>query len=127
MAHPVAPHSPQIHHIVEKLLDGVALLILGGEFDAFSAPEVEKRLTEMIDRGAYEIVVDMTAVTFVDLSTLNGLVRAIKRVYQHNGHLVVVTVSRPVLRAIELAGMRHSIRVVATQADALAVLRDAAA
>src|SRR4051794_2270238 len=64
--------------IDESELDDVLLFVLGGEFDAYSAPGLEERLTEAIDRGRYEIVVDLSEVTFVDMSTLNAIVRAIK-------------------------------------------------
>jgi anti-sigma B factor antagonist len=110
-------------HVEETHLDDVELFVLGGEFDAYSAPRLEQVLTESIDRGNYEVVVDMSAVTFCDMSTLNAIVRAIKLVYRHNGHLVVGCNSRPVLRAIELAGMRHSIKVYATRDDALTALQ----
>jgi anti-anti-sigma factor len=58
-------------------------------------------------------------VTFVDMSTLNAIVRAMKLVYRHNGHLAVATTARPVLRAIDLAGLRHSIRVFPTRQEAV--------
>jgi anti-anti-sigma factor len=67
-------------------------------------------------------MLDMSAVAFVDVSTLNAIIRAMKLVYQHNGHLVVVTTSRPVLRAIDLAGLRHAIRVFPVREEGLAAL-----
>jgi anti-anti-sigma factor len=124
MAHPLDLHAA---HIEDELLDDVALVTLAGEFDAYSAPALEAHLLRLVGTHVYQLVVDMDAVTFVDMSTLNGIARAIKEIYRHNGHLVVVTTSRPVLRAIDLAGMRHSIRVVPTRDDALAALRPAAA
>jgi anti-sigma B factor antagonist len=124
MASPSDTTSPEIE---ESYFGDVLMFVLSGEFDAYSGPQVEERLLAAIDQGHYEVIVDMSGVTFIDVSTLSGLVRAIKRVYQHNGHLLVVSLSRPVLRAIELAGMRHSIRVFATREDALEALRPAPA
>ena len=118
----MSDHSFDSSHprIEEERLDGVELFVLGGEFDAFSSPLVEAALLPAIERGEYQIVVDLTQVTFMDMSTIYAIVRAIKSVYQHNGHLVVVSSSRPVLRIIDLAGMRHAIPVVATSEEALA-------
>lgn len=101
----------------------VSIFVLGGEFDAYSAPGLEERLNDTIDRGRYELIVDLSDVSFIDMSTLNALLRAIKRVYQHNGRLLVVCESPPVLRAIDLAGMRHSIRVFHTRDEAFSELR----
>ena len=124
MANQLDPTRPRIE---DALLDDIALVVLSGEFDAFSGPAVEAHLVRAVDGGVYEMVVDMSAVSFVDISTLYGIVRAIKEVYRHNGHLIVVTESFPVLRAIDLAGLRHAIRVMATREEALDALRPAAA
>lgn len=98
--------------------------MLRGEFDAFSMPLLGDRLDDAIERGNYELVIDMCAVTFVDMSTLNRIVRAMKEVYRHNGHLVVACADRHVLRAIDLAGLRHAVRVYDTREDAVAHVRD---
>lgn len=72
----------------------------------------------------YEIVIDMCDVEFVDMSTLNVVVRVMKAVYRHNGHLVLACAQRNVLRAIELAGLRHAVRVYESREEAVASLRD---
>jgi anti-anti-sigma factor len=103
------------------------VFVLHGEFDAFSMPLLGDKLDEAIEHARYDFVIDMGAVTFVDLSTLNRIVRAMKELYRHNGHLVIASSDRNVLRAIELAGLRHAVRVYPTRDDALAHLRDRAA
>jgi anti-anti-sigma factor len=105
-------------------VEGVDVFVLSGEFDAYSLPMLGDQLDAAIERGDYEIVIDMCAVTFVDMSTLNRIVRAMKEVYRHNGHLVVACGDRQVLRAIELAGLRHSVRVYPSREEAIAHLRD---
>ena len=100
------------------------VFVLRGEFDAYSMPLLGDQLDTAIERGDYEIVVDMCGVTFVDMSTLNRIVRAMKEVYRHNGHLVVACADKHVMRAIDLAGLRHSVRVYDTRDEAIAHLRD---
>jgi anti-anti-sigma factor len=87
-------------------------------------PVLGDQLDSAIQRGVYEIVVDMCEVTFVDMSTLNRIVRAMKEVYRHNGHLVVACGDKHVLRAIDLAGLRHAVRVYDTRDAAIAHLRE---
>ena len=105
-------------------MDGVELFVLSGEFDAYSMPKLGDQLDAAIERGDYEVVIDMCEVTFVDMSTLNRIVRAMKEVYRHNGHLVVACGDRHVLRAIDLAGLRHAVRVYENRAEAVAHVRD---
>jgi anti-anti-sigma factor len=118
-------HIDSLAFQVEELqIEGVEIFVLRGEFDAYSMPRLGDRLDTAIERGDYEIVVDMCDVTFVDMSTLNRIVRAMKAVYRHNGHLVVACGDKHVLRAIDLAGLRHSVRVYETREQAIAHLRD---
>ena len=86
-------------------------------------PVLGDRLDQVIEAGCYDIVIDMDDVEFVDMSTLNRLVRAMKQVYRHNGHLVVACASRNVLRAIDLAGLRHAVKVYETREAALNAVR----
>jgi anti-sigma B factor antagonist len=90
-------------------------------------PLLGDKLDAAIEAGRYDLVVDMCEVTFVDLSTLNRIVRAMKELYRHNGHLVVACGDRNVLRAIDLAGLRHAVRVYDTRDEAIAHVRDRAA
>src|SRR5258705_5743424 len=111
--------------VVEELSVGdVDLFVLSGEFDAHSTPWLEERLIASIEGGEYELVLDMCEVTFVDVSTLNVIIRAMKHVYRHNGHLVVACGQRPVLRAIELAGLRHSVAIHDSREEAITAVRD---
>ena len=100
------------------------VLVLRGEFDAYSMPRLGDQLDSAIERGNYDLVIDMCGVSFVDMSTLNRIVRAMKEVYRHNGHLVVACADRHVLRAIDLAGLRHAVRVYESRAEAVAHVRD---
>lgn len=122
-AHMATPSlEPLSPHVDETPLNGVELFVLEGEFDAASAPAFEDQLETAIAAGRYDVCVDMSAVTFVDLSTLNVLVRALKRVMRHNGHLVLVGDQGAVERAIGLASLGHCLRVFPTREAAVAVL-----
>ena len=79
---------------------------------------------DALERGRYEIVLDLHGVAFIDLKTLYAIQRAQKICYQHNGHLAMTSVARPVLRAIELSGMRHALRVFPTRDEAIERLRE---
>ena len=113
--------------VEEVTLDGVDIIILRGEFDAYAVPKLGDQLDAAIERGEYDLVIDMCGVTFVDMSTLNRIMRAMKEVYRHNGHLVVACGDRNVRRAIDLAGLRHSVRLYNTRDEAIEHLRDRAA
>jgi len=101
----------------------VKVFVMRGEFDAYSRRMLGDLLDAALDRGEYEFVIDMCEVTFVDMSTLNRIVGAMKEVYRHNGHLDVACADRNVLRAFHLAGLRHAVRIYETREEAIAHLK----
>ena len=123
MVAPAVHPYPAQQLVVTPLDERTELFELAGEFDAYMAPQLEKHLMEAIDSGHTEVVLDVTQVTFVDVSTLNCIVRGLKRAYQRNGHLVLAGEQRVVQRAIDLAGLRHALRVFPDRSEALAALR----
>ena len=112
---------PSQQLVASHLDEQTELFELAGEFDAYMAPRLERELLDAIEGGHTEVVLDMTQVTFVDVSTLTSIVRALKRAYQRNGHVVLACSQPPVLRAIDLASLR--LRIYPTRAEALAALR----
>lgn len=99
------------------------IVVLHGEFDAYTMPLLSDKIDEAIAAGHYDMVIDMCDVSFVDLSTLNRIARAMKQVYRRNGRLVLACADTHVLRAIELAGLRHAVKVYPTRETAVAALR----
>jgi anti-sigma B factor antagonist len=120
---PPPTFDPPSPHVEESSEGEVELFVLSGEFDAYSTPWLEDQLMGAVERGRYEVALDMCGVSFVDVSTLNVIIRTMKHVYRHNGHLVVACGQRPVLRAIELAGLQHAVRRFETRDEAIAALR----
>lgn len=75
-----------------------------------------------MNRGGIHLVVDATAVTFMDSSGVNALVRARERAERLGGSIHVVTTSRPVLRVLEVTQLDRLLAVVPTVDDAMACL-----
>jgi anti-anti-sigma factor len=60
---------------VDHPTDGAAVVALAGEMDVASAGVVSRRLSELVDSGA-DIVIDLSALEFIDSTGLGVLVRA---------------------------------------------------
>ena len=87
--------------------DGAHVVRLEGELDAFHAPEVRKRLHELIDEldAGGVLVVDLTAVSFLDSTILGTLVGALRRMREGGGELRLVYPAPPVDRIFQLTGL----------------------
>ena len=79
--------------ITEKLLsEKQALLTLGGQMNAVTAPELKGRLKALAAGGWTQLVIDMGGVSFVDSSGLAALVAGLKAVRGAGGSLKLAAV-----------------------------------
>lgn len=83
-----------------------------GEVCLYTSPELEKALGEAIERGAKQIAVDMSGVTFLSGDGIKTLVRAYKRVRDYCGGRITVKSCAPhVRRVFEIAGLTEYFKV----------------
>lgn len=93
------PGATEFSVSTERKDDQTSLVRLNGDVDLHTAPEVRQTLNDAIDDGAMLIVVDLSAVTFIDSMTLGVLLGASKRVRPRGGQLRLV-VTEPSIRKI---------------------------
>ena len=94
------------------------LIVLRGDLDALTAPDLRNTLVEVIEEGA-RIVIDMEAVEFLDSAGLGILVGGLKRARTHDGEIELVCTSRDVLRPLEITGLDRSFTIHRSREDAL--------
>lgn len=103
-----------------KPLGGDAYLIaLAGEFDLHTGPEFERRVLEALGRGASEIVVDLSEVSFIDSTTIGVLMRTRKRLTPLRGRLLLVCTDRNILRLFEITALDRMFEIYDTKVEAL--------
>jgi len=100
---------------------GVALVVLGGEHDLASAPEVEQALDRCLDIFSH-LIVDLSVTTFLDSSTIAVLLRAKRRADEADHKFSLVVGGAPIVECVlEVSGVLPTLNVVATVEQALGV------
>jgi anti-sigma B factor antagonist len=95
-----------------------AVLYLSGEFDIAAAPAMTDAIDEALANGALELWIDLALVTSMDSSALQALARAQRRVRQLDRRLAIICRPGPVLRLLDIAGMRDTLPLYPTRAAA---------
>lgn len=92
---------------IHSAMDGpTALLRVGGELDAATAPVLDEALRRATAEGARErVVLDFADLTFVDSAGLSVLVAAHKRLQREGTEFVVAAPSAAVRRLFGIAGL----------------------
>jgi anti-sigma B factor antagonist len=76
-----------------------------GEVDSASAPGLRERLEAVVTSGAAEVVVDLTAVSFLDSAGLCALAVGHKLAQGHGTRLRVLAAGRAVVRPMQVTGL----------------------
>ena len=100
--------------------DGKTIVAVGGEIDVYTAPKLRDKITELVAGGAYDLVVDMQEVEFLDSTGLGVLVGGLKKVRAHNGSLQLVCNQDRLLKIFRITGLAKVFAIHGSQADALA-------
>ncbi|MFG2916118.1 STAS domain-containing protein [Kitasatospora sp. NPDC048298] len=85
--------------------NGWTVVPLSGDLDDFSAREVRHLLDALADTGTTRVVVDLTAVDFLDSTGLNVLIGAARRVRGEQGTLRLAGAVPRVRDLVELSGV----------------------
>ena len=85
-----------------ELAGGVASVIVGGEVDLSTAPELKEVLNGVIDGGARFVLVDLSKATFIDSTTLGVLMGAVKRVRPDGGELAIACADPNIRKIFEI-------------------------
>jgi anti-sigma B factor antagonist len=89
-----------------------------GEIDLFTAPEFKQRVSAPIDAGRQNIIVDLTATTFIDSSSLGVLIGAHRRLKLRGGALIVVCDNDAIVKTFRITGLDGVFTLVPSLDDA---------
>ncbi len=92
------PNRTQIVEIVGRLDNTHAAILVG-------------HAEEALARGRPHLILDMSAVTFINSAGLRALVQIVKRAVAANGSLTIMNPSGPVEKVLELVGLDTVFRI----------------
>lgn len=103
----------------EQAKDGLVLVVVHGEVDIRTAPELRDCLGQLLDDGVERVVLDLSDVEFLDSTALSVMVGAHKRLTKKGAPLSVVAGSDAVQRVLSVTGLTRVFSVHESRDDAL--------
>ncbi len=105
---------------VEAFGDAAVVVTVSGEVDAYSAPTLRLDLRRVVEEdGANVLVIDLSAVTFLDSSGLGAIVGALRRLSERGGQLRIVEPRSSARRIFELTRLDTVLELYADREAAL--------
>lgn len=96
-----------------------AILEVGGEVDAYSAPNLAEQISELVAAGQKQIVVDLNGVEFIDSTGLGVLVGGFNEARDAGGRLDLVCAVERVIKLLRITGLDEVFTIKPTVAEAL--------
>lgn len=101
-------------------LEQAVVVSLSGELDAYDAPSLRSTFTEVTaGRHGAVVVLDLSAVSFLDSTALGTIVGLLRRVREGDGELRVVLPESDARRIFELTSLDRTLDVRPSRASAL--------
>lgn len=91
--------------LATREVGGYAVVEVRGEVDVYTASELRKKLLEVIDGGASQLVADLSRVDFLDSTGLGVLVGALKRLRMAGGDMSLVCDREKLLKIFRITAL----------------------
>jgi anti-sigma B factor antagonist len=97
---------------IEKtdLGESAAVLTLDGRLNMVAAPQLKASIDQTVEAGRARLVVDLSAVPFMDSSGMGALVAGLKKARQASGDLRITGVSPQVATVLALTNLDRVLR-----------------
>ena len=109
----------------EHSASGTHVINVRGEIHVQTAPRFAQRLSEAIDKGNTAIVLDLSAVEFIDSTGLSVLLNGLRRVTRRQGRMALVVSNPTVLRLFEVTQLDATFDICPTRQDAISAVQGA--
>jgi golgi phosphoprotein 3 len=113
--------------IIEERRGNTTILKLQGRLDTASVHDADQSLTATIDKGARQLVLDMSGLEYVSSAGLRLLLTTAKRLQQSQGRMVLAAPSDQAGQILEMAGFSNIISVFAATDEAVGSFEPVAA
>jgi anti-sigma B factor antagonist len=108
-------HTVDLRLTEHKLRPAGVVLTASGELDMATTPQLRERLRELIEAGARRLVIDLTAISFMDSVALAAILTA-RRDLADVGRMAVVIAPDSYPRLVfEIAGLPEFLNVFDTR------------
>ena len=91
-------------NIGEEKADSVVIVAIEGRVDGTTAPELENRILEVVDRGDVNVLLDCASMTYVSSAGLRIFLTSARKCQQSGGRLMICSLQPDCKTVIETSG-----------------------
>ena len=96
------------------------IVMVTGSVDALTASDLAMAISDQVQAGQVNLVVDLIGVEFMSSAGLRTLLGAVKDARSHGGDLRIVSTNPGVDKVLKMSGFHNIAKVFPSQAEAVA-------
>jgi len=102
-----------------KTLNNAAQVVeVQGEIDVYTSPKVKEIITELIEKGNYNLIINLEGVRYIDSTGLGVLIGALKRVREKDGCINLVCNNPQIKKIFNITGLVKIFGIYKTEEEA---------
>ncbi len=98
---------------------GSEFILLDGDLDFHSSPDVRSELSKLVDRQTKLILIDLKKVGYIDSSGLATFVELFQKMKRYGGSLVLYNLAQSVRSVFEIAKLDSIFKLAKDESEAL--------
>ena len=99
--------------------NGHTLLAIAGEIDVYTAPKLRDKITELVNAGHHNLILDMENVDFLDSTGLGVLVGGLKKIRAQEGTMALICSQDRLLKIFKITGLAKVFTIHPSETAAL--------
>ncbi len=105
--------------IIETKQGEASVFKVLGRLDSNTSPELEDRISETINNGTVNMIIDFEALEYISSAGLRIILKTTKDLKRHNGQLILCSMQDYVREVFEISGFDSFLPIVANLDAAL--------
>ena len=95
------------------------VVAVGGEIDVYTAPKLRDKITELVNSGHHDLLIDLEKVEFLDSTGLGVLVGGLKKVRAQDGSMELICSQDRLLKIFRITGLAKVFTIHDSESAAL--------
>jgi len=91
---------------IEEMIRGEErVLVIKGQIDSSTSADLEKKLTDLLNAGEKQIILDFEDVDYISSAGLRVIVKAMKEIKQVEGKMCLCSVKDYIMEVFDVSGL----------------------
>jgi anti-sigma B factor antagonist len=99
--------------------NGVDVIDISGQLDAFTTPDVKAELKKLTDARHYKLVLNLQKVDYVNSTAIGAIVAVTQQVRRRKGDLKLFGMKEDIRKVFDLVGASKILEIFKTEQEAL--------